>query len=111
MAKNGPGTNFLRMSNKNINTKWLQNAMKSIGLSAKSTLKSITPQLYDTIASGADVGRDFVSYTRQNLSSIDKVSNSLRGNRYFQYAEKAYKNALTDIKSGRTLSAIAIWML
>ena len=100
MAKNGPGTNFLRMSNKNINTKWLQNAMKSIGLSAKSTLKSITPQLYDTIASGADVGRDFVSYTRQNLSSIDKVSNSLRGNRYFQYAEKAYKNALTDIKSG-----------
>lgn len=100
MAKNGPGTNFLRMSNKNINTKWLQNAMKSIGLSAKSTLKSITPQLYDTIASGAEVGRDFVSYTRQNLSSIDKVSNSLRGNRYFQYAEKAYKNALTDIKSG-----------
>lgn len=100
MAKNGPGANFLRMSNKNINTKWLQSAMKSIGISTKNVIRTITPNLYDTVTSGAEIGRDFVSYTRQNLSSIDKVSNTIRGNKYVQYAEKAYKNALTDIKSG-----------
>lgn len=98
--RSGSDTNFLRMSTKNINTKWLQTAMKSIGLSAKNTLKSITPNIFETASSGMEVGRDFVTYARQNLSSIDKVSNTLKGNRYVQYAEKAYKNALTDIKSG-----------
>lgn len=100
MAKSGSDANFLRMSTRNINTKWLQNAMKSIGISTRNVIRTITPNLYDTAASGAEIGRDFVSYARQNLSSIDKVSNTLRGNKYVQYAEKAYKNALTDIKSG-----------
>ena len=52
MAKNGPGANFLRMSNKNINTKWLQSAMKSIGISTKNVIRTITPNLYDTVTSG-----------------------------------------------------------
>lgn len=100
MAKNGPGANFLRMSNKNINTKWLQSAMKSIGISTRNVIQRITPNIYDTAVSGAEIGRDFVTSARQNVSSIDKVAGTIRGNRYVQYAEKAYKNALTDIKSG-----------
>lgn len=100
MAKNGPGANFLRMSNKNINTKWLQSAMKSIGISTRNVIQRITPNIYDTAVSGAEIGRDFVTSARQNISSIDKVAGTIRGNRYVQYAEKAYKNALTDIKSG-----------
>ena len=100
MAKNGNNTNFLKMTSKNINAKWLQSAMKSIGISTKNAIQSITPNIFSTVTTGAEIGRDFVTYARQNLSSIDKVSNTLRGNRYVQYAEKAYKNALTDIKSG-----------
>lgn len=100
MAKNGSKANFLKMSNKSINTRWLQNAMKSIGISTKNVIKDITPNIFDTVTSGAEIGRDFVTSTRQNLSSINKVSDTIRGNRYVQYAEKAYKNALTDIKSG-----------
>ena len=101
MAKTtGSKANFLKMSNKSINTKWLQNAMKSIGISTRNVIKDITPNLFDVVTTGAEIGRDFVTSTRQNLASINKVSDTIRGNRYVQYAEKAYKNALTDIKSG-----------
>lgn len=100
MPKSGSSANFLRMSNRNINTKWLQSAMKSIGISTRNVIQKITPNIYDTVVSGAEIGRDFVTTARQNVSSIDKVSNTIRGNRYVQYAEKAYKNALTDIKTG-----------
>ena len=87
MSKNGPGANFLRMSNKNINTKWLQSAMKSIGISTRNVIQRITPNIYDTAVSGAEIGRDFVTSARQNVSSIDKVAGTIRGNRYVQYAE------------------------
>lgn len=100
MPKSGSSANFLRMSNRNINTKWLQSAMKSIGISTRNVIQKITPNIYDTVVSGAEIGRDFVTTARQNVSSIDKVANTIRGNRYVQYAEKAYKNALTDIKTG-----------
>ena len=100
MPKSGSSANFLRMSNRNINTKWLQSAMKSIGISTRNVIQKITPNIYDTVVSGAEISRDFVTTARQNVSSIDKVANTIRGNRYVQYAEKAYKNALTDIKTG-----------
>ena len=39
--------------------------MKSIGISTRNVIQKITPNIYDTVVSGAEIGRDFVTTARQ----------------------------------------------
>lgn len=84
----------------NYQTKWLKNAMKSVGISTQEVLKEMSPNLYQAASSGAKAGRAFVTSMRRDKTTNAQIGNMLKSNKYVQYANKAYKNALEDIKTG-----------
>ena len=60
MAKKGAkiATNSKNMK---YNTKWLRNAMKSIGVTANEVMKDISPNVYEVVSTGANVSKNIIS--------------------------------------------------
>ena len=81
-------------------SKWLTNAMKSIGASTTSSLKSIYPNLAEVGGASFNASKTIVSSIRNGRTTVSRVTETLKNNKYVQYANKAYKNALSDFKSG-----------
>ena len=90
----------VKMKGKNLNTKWIKNAMKSIGISTQDALKDIYPNLAEVTTSGAKASKNVLSALKQNSGGADNLARSLKNNKYVKYASQAYKNALSDLKSG-----------
>lgn len=74
--------------------------MKSIGISTSQVIQEISPNIYEVSKSGVDLSRNMITSMKRNNTSINRVSDQLRSNKYVRFAQTAYKNALTDIKSG-----------
>ena len=84
-----------------VNTKWLQNAAKSIGMSAKNVLKNdFAPNIYSAVSSGTETARTVITSLRKTNTSLGNVQRQLSNNKYIRSAQTAYKNALADLKSG-----------
>ena len=83
-----------------INTTWLNNALKSIGVSTSGALKHITPNLYEATSSGVQTTRGIITSLRRNANNTNQISRTLKTNKYVKYAETAYKNVMSDIKTG-----------
>ena len=81
-------------------TKWLKNAMRSIGVSTESALKDIYPNLSEVTSTAAKTTSNALAKLRSGSSDIGKLSETISNNKYIQIANKAYKNALSDLKSG-----------
>lgn len=86
--------------NKNMNSKWLNNAMKSIGISTQEALKDIYPNISEVASTSASTTKNVISTLKNNHGGVNRVSDTLRSNKYVQFASKAYKNAMSDLKSG-----------
>ena len=80
--------------------KWIQNAMRSLGITTKEVLKDITPNLYQTTSTVSNVAVGLVKDIRKGNMSTSRIMRALNDNRYMQYANRAYKNALSDIRTG-----------
>ena len=87
-------------STKPISTTWLNNAMRSIGVSTKNVIKSEFPNIYETVETGANTTKTVISSLRRNASGTNQLSQQLQNNKYVKFAQTAYKNALSDLKSG-----------
>ena len=74
----------------NYQTKWLKNAMKSVGISTQEVLKEMSPNLYQAASSGAKAGRAFVTSMRRDKTTNAQIGNMLKSNKYVQYANKAF---------------------
>lgn len=83
-----------------FSTKWLSNALKSTGILANDVIKDISPNVYEVASSGINASRTLVTAMRKNKTGTDRIANTLRNNKYVQYAHKAYSNAIEDIKTG-----------
>ena len=86
--------------NQKLHTKWLKNAMRSIGASYGDNIKSLAPNLSEISTSGVRTAASVARSFRTNQHGINNISNSLKKNKYVQFAQTAYKNALVDLKSG-----------
>ena len=90
-----------KIATQSTSTSWLNNAIKSIGLSAKNVLqKEYAPNLYEAVSSGAKTSKSIVTTLRQNAAANNRVQNQLANNKYVKYAQTAYKNALYDLRTG-----------
>ena len=88
-------------STKSVSTKWLQSAMRSIGVSTKNVLKSdFAPNIYEAVESGINASKSVISTLRRSASGTNMLSTQLQNNKYVKFAQTAYKNALSDLKSG-----------
>lgn len=90
-----------KIATQSTSTSWLNNAIKSIGLSAKNVLqKEYAPNLYEAVSSGAKTSKSIVTTLRRNAAANNRVQNQLANNKYVKYAQTAYKNALYDLRTG-----------
>ena len=90
-----------KIATQSTSTSWLNNAIKSIGLSAKNVLqKEYAPNLYEAVSSGAKTSKSIITTLRQNAAANNRVQNQLANNKYVKYAQTAYKNALYDLRTG-----------
>lgn len=90
-----------KIATQSTSASWLNNAIKSIGLSAKNVLqKEYAPNLYEAVSSGAKTSKSIITTLRQNAAANNRVQNQLANNKYVKYAQTAYKNALYDLRTG-----------
>ena len=83
----------INTKNTKMNTKWLNNALRSIGVTSKASLKSMAPNISDAVSTGAKTSKNLITNIKSSKNGIDGVMNTLRTNRYVSIAEKAYNNA------------------
>ena len=89
-----------RIHDNKMTTKWLQNAIKSLGVSTSQVISEIAPNLSEATKSSISGGRDVVSMLKTSRGQHQKVVDQLMNTKYMGYAKTAYKNAVKDIKSG-----------
>ena len=82
-----------------MTTQWINNAMKSIGISASAQFKSIAPIMSESFSTLKSSAAD-ISNTQKN-ASMESVRASIDNNKYVKYGKKAINNALEDLKSGK----------
>jgi hypothetical protein len=87
--------------NTKINSKWLSNAMKSIGLSTKEYLTNTYPSITEVGSTAAVGTKNMITALRQNKATMHRITESLKQNKYVQVANKAFNNALSDLKTGK----------
>lgn len=80
-------------------TKWLKNAMKSVGTSAQDVLKELSPNMYEVASAGTRAGKSIASGVGRGKSNTN-IGDQIRNNKYVNIANTAYNNAIADIKSG-----------
>ena len=81
-----------------LNTKWINNAMRSVGSISATVFKDMAPTVFDT---GKEIGTSLnnVRKTIQGTSMQD-VGKQLSGNKYISLGKKMLDNAIDDLKSG-----------
>ena len=94
--KNQPA--YKSTAGKKINTKWLNNVMKSIGSTTMDSFKTIAPNLYSAGEGIASSVRDIRNMTVGN--SIGKNVTNLSKNKYINYGKRAFDNIIDDLKTG-----------
>lgn len=94
-----PNKNTVKSKRVTVNSTWLKNAMKSVGITSGDIIKDITPNIYNVASSSAKASKSL--YDKLKTSDANKLGNILRSNKYVKLANTAYKNALSDIKSGK----------
>ena len=88
------------VNSRSYTTKWLKNAMRSIGASYGDNIKSLAPNLYEISSTGAKTATQVARSIRTNRNGNEGIANALKNNKYVKFAQAAYRNALVDIKSG-----------
>lgn len=93
MATNKP---FSQKDTKKNNTKWVDNAMKSIGQATKATFKEFAPTIVDTASSLGDSAKKVSAVIRGGNGTSKKLAD----NEYIKVAKKTINYAIDDLKKG-----------
>lgn len=81
-------------------TKWLKNAMKSAGISTSEVLSEYAPNISDIVSTGARASNNVINKLKRSQRNSENIMKTLSSNKYVKFAQSAYKNAISDIKSG-----------
>ena len=81
-----------------LDTKWLNNAMKSIGAASTATFKSIAPNISSSVSDTSTMITDM----KKNLKGVtgNKVGKMLAQNKYVTLAKDTVNQSIKDVKSG-----------
>ena len=81
---------------KPVTASWLKNAMRGIGASTKNVVEQYAPNVSATLSAG----KNSVQKIADSVNHRNINKNILAENKYVQIANKAFKNAITDLKTG-----------
>ena len=84
---------------KMINSPWLTNAVKSVGLASKKVFEDLAPNLYQVSSASAKTVGDLVSVAKR--SNAGNAQNALLNNKIIKDSKFILNAALEDLKSGK----------
>ena len=84
----------------NMNSPWLQNTLRSMGISATNALSDLMPATSGTVTSGARLASDAARTIRSTRGGSKMVQNAIKNNQLVKTGQDFFKNALDDIRSG-----------
>lgn len=84
----------------NLNSPWLRNTMKSLGLSATGALSSVMPAASGTLKSGAKTAKEIKTTITETLRDTSQVKRTIENNPIYKTGKSFIDNAIDDLKTG-----------
>ncbi len=85
---------------KRLNTKWINNAMRSIGGAYGNAFSEIMPNISQPAKDITQSTKDAIGSIRKSGQSANKIGNVLANNKLIKGGQDLIKNAFEEIKSG-----------
>ncbi len=84
-----------------INSKWMQNAVKSLGLAGTEVIKEIFPATTSAVTSTSKLASDAIKSARDATKDSKSISNTLNQMSGVRMAKEVVENSIADLKSGK----------
>ena len=84
-----------------INSKWMQNAVKSLGLAGTEVIKEIFPATTSAVTSTSKLASDAIKSARDATKDSKSISNALNQMSGVRMAKEVVENSIADLKSGK----------
>ena len=92
--------NDVRKTASTLNSKWLKNTLKSMGIAGTEMIKDLMPATSETVISAASATSEAVRNIKANKNNTKSIESSIKNNPAIKLGQDYFKNALADIKSG-----------
>lgn len=83
------------------NTRWLKNAMKSLGMSTSDVIQEYAPNISEVVKTGQSAAASISKNIKKSNRSAEMTNRALQNNKYVKFAHTAYRNAISDLKTGK----------
>lgn len=84
----------------NMNSPWLQNTLRSMGISATNALSDLMPATAGTVTTGAKLATEAARTLKSTKGSSKTVQTAIKNNPLVKTGQDFFKNALSDLRSG-----------
>lgn len=92
--------NDVKKTASTLNSKWLQNTLKSMGVAGTEMIKDMMPATSETISSAGQVAKDAINTVKSTRIGADSLAKNIKNNSAVKMGQDFFKNALEDIKTG-----------
>ena len=100
MMINKNNRNDVKKNASTLNSKWLQNTLKSMGVAGTEMIKDMMPATGETISSARQVAQDAINSVRSSRPSVTRLAKNLKTNSGVKMGQDFFRNALEDLKTG-----------
>lgn len=90
-----------RKQNLNVNSKWLNNTLRSLGISTASAFADLMPATSGTLSTGTRLATETARTIRQNPASSKLIQDAIKNNQLVKIGQDFFKNAVSDLRSGQ----------
>ena len=92
--------NNVKKTASTINSKWLSNTLKSMGVAGTQVIKDLMPATSETFSSTTRAVSDTINAVRSAGNSNKRMSDVLQKNPVIKVRQEFFKNAIEDIRTG-----------
>ena len=97
---NNKRNNDVKKTASTLNSRWLQNTLKSMGVAGTEIIKDLMPATGETISSATQVASEAINAVNSARMGTDKIVNNIKNSSAVKMGQDFFKNALEAIKSG-----------
>ena len=90
----------VRKTASNINSKWLKNTLKSLGVASSEMFKDIMPATAETLSSATSSATEVVRNLRTSKTGVSNIARNIKNSQGVKMGQDFFRNAIDDLKSG-----------
>lgn len=99
MANNKKSNNVKKTASA-LNSRWLQNTLKSMGVAGTEMIKDLMPATAETVSSATQVASDAINAVKSARTGAESLAKDIKNSSAIKMGQDFFKNALEDIKTG-----------